>query len=93
MFSNKGNLFYKSSNSPERIRAIISATLTEPFPLLKLIRCHPITEGVRLLGIPIGGKRYTDDFLDSIANTVGDFCEAISSLRCIQIGAAVPAVW
>ena len=68
-----------------------AATSTEPFPLLKLMRYHPKTEseGVRLLGIPIGGKRYTQDFVDSIANNVGDFCEAISCLRCSQIGAAL----
>ena len=38
---------------------VTSATSTELFPMLRMMRYHPISdsEGIRVLGIPVGGKQ------------------------------------
>ena len=70
---------------------VTSATSTELFPMLRMMRYHPISdsEGIRVLGIPVGGKQYIQDFLSSVVGNVGNFCDAISTLRCSQIGASL----
>ena len=70
---------------------VTSAISTELFPMLRMMRYHPISdsEGIRILGIPVGGKQYIQDFLSSVVVNVGNFCDAIATLRCSQIGAAL----
>jgi len=59
------------------------------FPLLATMKVHGIADndGLRVLGTPVGGKQFTEEFLENnIIHQVETFCRAVEALDNVQVG-------